>query len=608
MINKTPSFFIFFFVFFCCLTFNWPFFQAEASQKKIGNVQINGAVRINESKLMPIFQQIQAFPSDEFQAALLRLTHIYNELGFYDFRIDSIQCSYVEKETCYLVLYLHEGEKYCLSTISFLGVPESEKATLQQQLNIREGDVFSSTKVEDEIQELLEVYEQNGKPFAKIYPQVEESIHETQAHGLFKKVHLTFVIDEGPWVEITGYSIQGLERTDETVVTREFNIAQGENFNVEKFNSIQRNVEQLGFFESVSQPELITLSEKKLAPSDTVSGIICLSVKEGNPNVFDGIIGYQPEEDESSGYFTGYINIILRNMFGSGRKLQLEWSKQSEETQEVTMQYHEPWFLNIPLALTFKLHQLKQDSSYSQMELGLSASYEISEDLYITGTITRNAITPIVESESQTADVLESQTITAGFGILYDTRDFVQNPTSGIKFSNEYQFGSKHISSPDSVLEDYDVKRDISQKQVILDFEAYFQTFQRQVLATALHGKALIAEEIELGDLYRFGGSKDLRGYREEQFAASQLIYTNLEYRFLLSRTTFAFLFFDAGYYYKPKNPLDNESESFDAYKTAFGLGTRLNSPLGIISVSYALGENTSILNGFVHFGLINEF
>jgi outer membrane protein insertion porin family len=142
----------------------------------------------------------------------------------------------------------------------------------------------------------------------------------------------------------------------------------------------------------------------------------------------------------------------------------------------------------------------------------------------------------------------------------------------------------------------------------LLDLEFYKQLFHRQVIAVELHGMALIASQIEISDLFRFGGSHDLRGYREQQFMASQLIYSNIEYRFLLSRDTFAFLFCDLAYFYKPPNPLNSLDGSFNAYKTGYGFGVRLETPLGILGVSYALGEKTSFLDGLVHFGIINEF
>ena len=42
--------------------------------------------------------------------------------------------------------------------------------------------------------------------------------------------------------------------------------------------------------------------------------------------------------------------------------------------------------------------------------------------------------------------------------------------------------------------------------------------------------------------------------------------------------------------------------------KISSGLGLRLESSIGIVGIDYAVGEEDSILNGKVHFGLRNEF
>ncbi|MBC8043690.1 MAG: hypothetical protein IAF08_09635, partial [Rhizobacter sp.] len=87
--------------------------------------------------------------------------------------------------------------------------------------------------------------------------------------------------------------------------------------------------------------------------------------------------------------------------------------------------------------------------------------------------------------------------------------------------------------------------------------------------------------------------------------------YFNFEYRFLLSRRTFVFGFYDLGYYYKP--PLRTVSSEFPepefaAWRRGVGFGARVESPLGILSISYALGDGDNLLRGKVHFGLQNDF
>jgi len=103
------------------------------------------------------------------------------------------------------------------------------------------------------------------------------------------------------------------------------------------------------------------------------------------------------------------------------------------------------------------------------------------------------------------------------------------------------------------------------------------------------------------------GGTNSLRGYRENQFADNRILWENLEYRLLLGGRSFAFLFADAGYYLRKEDPeyLIPETESF---KTGFGAGINIETGIGVISISYALGEGDSFSNGKIHFGLVNEF
>jgi outer membrane protein insertion porin family len=84
-------------------------------------------------------------------------------------------------------------------------------------------------------------------------------------------------------------------------------------------------------------------------------------------------------------------------------------------------------------------------------------------------------------------------------------------------------------------------------------------------------------------------------------------MWGNLEYRLLLTRRTFAFVFFDAGYYLRNADTRQNIHE-LSAFKTGYGLGLNLETGLGILGVSFALGKGDSFSQGKIHFGIINEF
>jgi outer membrane protein insertion porin family len=131
--------------------------------------------------------------------------------------------------------------------------------------------------------------------------------------------------------------------------------------------------------------------------------------------------------------------------------------------------------------------------------------------------------------------------------------------------------------------------------------------FASQVFALSLHARELRGDQLEVSDLYRLGGTNSLRGYRENQFLANRLLWSNLELRQPFTRRSFGFIFFDSGYYLRDQDPEKNIERS-SAIKLGYGLGLNIETGFGILSVSYALAKGDSFSQGKIHFGLVNEF
>ena len=98
-----------------------------------------------------------------------------------------------------------------------------------------------------------------------------------------------------------------------------------------------------------------------------------------------------------------------------------------------------------------------------------------------------------------------------------------------------------------------------------------------------------------------------LRGYTEDQFLGSRIFWSNLEYRFLLTQRSFTFLFLDTGYFYRPEDLTRNILKT-EGFRIGYGLGINLETGIGVIGVSFALGKGDSFSNGKIHFGIVNEF
>jgi outer membrane protein assembly factor BamA len=187
-----------------------------------------------------------------------------------------------------------------------------------------------------------------------------------------------------------------------------------------------------------------------------------------------------------------------------------------------------------------------------------------------------------------------------------DTRDDPYAPSSGILFINSYSFIQKKIYGPVQYFTE-DMSTNINMQRLSIGFSVFYQVFERHVAALGLHGRELRSEFFEGSDLFRLGGTNSLRGYREAQFLGSRIFWSNLEYRLLLTRRTYTFLFFDTGYYLRKEDALRNINR-LEGFNIGYGAGINLETGLGVLGVSFALAKGDSFKDGKIHFGLVNEF
>jgi hemolysin activation/secretion protein len=127
---------------------------------------------------------------------------------------------------------------------------------------------------------------------------------------------------------------------------------------------------------------------------------------------------------------------------------------------------------------------------------------------------------------------------------------------------------------------------------------ANFVPFQKGLIYVRIAGGSLFSEDASTWEMFRLGGVGTVRGYREEQFVAEQVAWSNLEYRFFLGRSGWFAPFFDLGYY------ADGTSE----WIYGWGIGMALTSKIGIVTIDYGLGREDSFGNGKVHIGALTSF
>ncbi|MDH7605688.1 MAG: POTRA domain-containing protein [Melioribacter sp.] len=453
-------------------------------------------------------------------------------------------------------------------------------------------EIFSKEIFENAISNVLDYYENNGYPFASV--KINSIYFYSDSSSKKNYVDIFLNIDKGIKGVINRIDISGNNKTKDRVILRELGLSIGDEYNQKTIDAIPGKLNKLNFFEHIEVPAYFINNRNE--------GVLKISVKEKVTNNFDGIIGYVPAGGKEKGYFTGFINLGFRNLFGTGRAALIRWQRENRNTQELELRYSEPWIFNFPFNLSGSMFQRIQDSTYIQRNYEGILEYLATSEISASILINSQSTIPI-ERKNKIFTVFNSSSITTGVNFKIDTRDDYYSTRKGILFSNAYKYTFKKIYGPKEFFTEK-TKSELNLQRLEIDFEFFKELLSNQVAALKVHARELKGSDIEISDLYLLGGTSSLRGYKEKQFSGTRILWTNIEYRLLLTNKTYAFLFFDTGYI-SHDNSNENLSEKF---KIGYGLGLNVETGIGILGVSFALAKGDSFSQGKIHFGLISGF
>ncbi|NUN07720.1 MAG: BamA/TamA family outer membrane protein [Ignavibacteriaceae bacterium] len=538
-----------------------------------------------------------AIPADNFIKWADSLTSVvarlYFDNGFLDCDLTRETEFLNDTIPVLLKLNIKEGDRYSIKVVNIAGDDSSFSGSTGELTRKLEGSDFSSLSLQKYIAELIELYENSGHPFIKVV--VESVVRDTsEEQSLFVNIR----IEKGAPYNIDRIVIKGNENTADYVIIREIDLVPGEKFSEQKINSIPLKLNRLRFFDPVQIPDYYLDSRGQ--------GVLEIKVVERKVNNFDGIVGFiPPSNDEEKGYFTGLVTVSIKNLFGTGRGTLLRWQKIDRLSNELEFNYYEPRVFGFRLNAGGGFFQKKQDSIYIQNKVDLFAEFPATDEIFFLLQFSRESLIPSI-LEVPIFTVYNSDQNTFSAGLKIDTRDDPLSPTKGSFFQTTFGSSQKGINGPAEYLTP-EMPREYFIKRITLNLNLFYSLFPRQVAMLGINGKHIEGGLVEVSDLYKFGGTRSLRGYRENQFFGSVIGWSNFEYRFLLTRRSFAFLFYDLGFYKRDRNDKLKITGAEEA-KSGYGFGLNLETGVGVLNVSYALAKGETFNQGKIHFGIINDF
>ena len=530
-------------------------------------------------------------------SALLRIASNLSSRGYFNADFGGSKIEFNSDSTSAVVdLVIDEGPPTYFRKININYPDSSDKTEIVESFNYLEGRVFDKAEFEEVVTNLLQYFENNGYPFANVKISSINFIKDTLEEEYYADVFVN--INKDLKGVIDRIEIKGNDKTNDNVIIRELRIKQGELYSQREIDELPKKLNRLRFFEPVNPPQFYFGSDNK--------GTLLIEVKEKQTNNFDGIVGYiPPDKSDEQGYVTGLVNVSLRNIFGSGRAAAIRWRKLDRYSQELELKYLEPWFLGYPFNIGVGFNQRKQDTTYVQLKFEGAIEFLATETISASLQFGSESIIPS-ENTSNVFTAYNSSSLLAGLSLKIDTRDDPYAPTEGIFFFNTYTYSRKKINGPVQFVTP-DLETNINLQRILLGLDFFYSFLSRQVVALKLNGRELQGSFFEISDLFRLGGTNSLRGYREDQFLGSRVFWTNLEYRLLLARRTYTYLFFDTGYYLIDEDA-DRNIAKQEEFKIGYGLGLNVETALGVIGVSFALAKGDSFSDGKIHFGLVSEF
>lgn len=400
---------------------------------------------------------------------------------------------------------------------------------------------------------------------------------------------LTVEISPG---RLESVEIRGNTKTDNDVILREMPIEAGDVVNIKKIQKGYQNLHRLGYFENIN-PEFERVdSENNLAK-------LVINLDEGNTGRLNFGGGYS-----STDGLIGFIDVSEKNLFGNGQNIGVKW--QFGDTTTYSLNFYEPYLMDSIYSFGFSVYDRESERTTSNdldyikkskggsITLGrpLARDWRTSlkyrtEDTNEYWNETDN-IAGITEGETIYDTELSSLTLS----FSRDTSNSRFHPTSGSINNFSVEYAGDFLGG----------NMDFTKYQ--LDSRRYFPGFKNHALAVRMELGLSDPRTPLAGEEYDLGGSNSLRGYEQSDFddktPNNDLLLFNVEYRIPFNDSFTGVLFTDAGNVWE-----DRDSISLNDLYYGYGLGMRMNTPVGQLRLDYGWNEDQ---DGRLHFSIGNTF
>ncbi len=528
----------------------------------------------------------------EIQTGLRDYIKQLNEIGYLSASIDSMTGDSITR-----IAHLFVGTKYEWTQLHTDSVDEEILSRTGFRDKQYVNKPFSAKQVNRFFLDALSLLENTGYPFAEIkLGYVSINSNQVEATVLLKK-NKFYKIDS---IEIIGEDTRLNRHYIENVI----HLKKSHPYDERIIRQISNRIQEDPYMAELKPYEV-------LFTPNTCKIILILKPKKAN--VFDGIIGFQPQPDNDGLVLTGDIKISLGNIIGQGERLNLRWQRLQDETQQIDAGIHVPFLFKTPFGLGYDLNIYRRDTTFNNVHHRFTIPFRLDNGSEFQGFFD-NFSTSLISTfnyENSTAippyNDAENRLYGLGYLAAFVANKF--NPYSGWMISINGGAGTNKILRNSALeLVEYDsinLESTLLQGQLKL---SYFQPISSQTtLLAQVNTSVKQSTNLTENQAFRMGGLLSLRGFDEQSIFASSYVIGTLEYRLLFDRNSRISVFYDFAWY---------ELATITRFVTdtphGFGAGITFGTQAGMFSLNYAIGTQQgnpiNFRTGKIHFGFVNLF
>lgn len=328
---------------------------------------------------------------------------------------------------------------------------------------------------------------------------------------------------------------------------------------------------------------------------------------------------------------TGELEAGFHNLFGRGVGFGMEWKQYKARSQSLDAKVSLPYMFSVPFITSFILSLDKYDTLFTRFNRGIELKFALNQKIRLLVTnqyqdLTRGYLDiQKIRNSQQLPDNANTRQIWYKGGLEWGNRNTLTALRRGFIGTAIFGAGEKKyiidplvdtirfLSSKGDFWNLYDSLKSVNKFKTtqwswFVKADKYFSLHKLWVLRLGINCDVMKVPTLVFGELKRYGGAKDLRGFSEQSIYANEWYMSTGEIRFMLSNTAFLSSFINFAKFV-------NQTKIGGPYKSSaigMGLGASWKTAAGVLNLVWAVGKSESqpinLQNSKFHIGISNGF